>query len=128
MDDAEQFLQMAARWSQTPAQNAVALNNLGTLSWARLGMSMSGREDPSYVRLIHRDSSYFNNKCQTAVRAEGAKGVLLTASELLLLNEALNYWEEAAEECTSEKDDSSNAQQVQLCINIFKLSMFYSPQ
>lgn len=113
MDDAEQFLQMAARWSQTPAQNAVALNNLGTLSWTRLGMSITEKGDSSYgVSFNHRDSSYFNNKCQTAVRPEGAKGVLLTASELLLLNEALNYWEEAAEECTKEEDDSSNAQQV----------------
>jgi hypothetical protein len=113
MDDAEQFLQMAARWSLNPAQNAVALNNLGTLSWTRLGMSLSEREEPSDgISFMRRDSSYFNNKCQSAVRAEGAKGVLLTASELLLLQEALNYWEEAAEECTNEKDDLSNAQQV----------------
>lgn len=125
MDDAEQFLQMAARWSQTPAQNAVALNNLGTLSWTRLGISIAERSLPSDgVSFVHRDSSYFNNKCQTAVREEGAKGVLLSPSELLLLQEALNYWEEAAEECTNEKDESSNAQQVLQCRNILDISSF----
>ena len=128
MDEAEQFLQMAARWSQTPAQNAVALNNLGTLSWTRLGMSISEREMPSDgISFMLRDSSYFDKKCQTAVRAAGAKGVLLTASELLLLQEALNYWEEAAEECTNEKDESFNAQQVKRCTNVLNIFDVLSP-
>jgi hypothetical protein len=112
-DEAEQYLQMAARWSQTSTDSATALNNLGTLSWMRLGNSLSSREDDSDAeQFMKRNLLHFSKKAAGTGIVEGTKKGVLSKSELLLLSEALNYWEEAAEECTSDKHNSNNAQQV----------------
>ncbi len=36
IDDAETFLQLAARWAQNPLEQLVALNNTGALQWYKL--------------------------------------------------------------------------------------------
>lgn len=112
-DGAEQYLQMAARWSQTSTDSATALNNLGTLSWMKLGNSLSLREGNSDTeQFMQRNLLHFSKKAAGTATVHGTKKGVLSKSELLLLSEALNYWEDAAEECTSDKHDNSNAQQV----------------
>ena len=112
-DGAEQYLQMAARWSQTSTDSATALNNLGTLSWMKLGDSLSLREENSDTeQYMQRNLLHFSKKAAGNGAVEGTKKGILSKSELLLLSEALNYWEEAAEECTSDKHNEISAQQV----------------
>ena len=128
--DAEQYLQMAARWSQSYKENAIALNNLGTLSFMKLGLSFNEinqnkiqnenknlgqnlnnnlnnnlNENDDYKNIIHRDLLYFSKKSET-------HNPILTATQLNLLNESINYWEEAIEEATTDKDMSVTPQQV----------------
>ena len=121
MNDAEQYLQMAARWSQSSKESAIALNNLGTFSWLRLGQSMAEGSATDYEHFLSRDLLYFSQKSQSG-------SPILTEQQVQLLNEALNYWEEAIEECTSDTENSTNAQQVRpISISVmFSFVSFFS--
>ena len=90
-DGAEQYLQMAARWSQTSSDSATALNNLGTLSWMKLGSSLSLRgENSNLKQFMERDLLHFSKIRKGSSTVEGTKRDILSSSELLLLQEALN--------------------------------------
>ena len=144
--DAEQYLQMAARWSQSYKENAIALNNLGTLSFMKLGLSFNEinqnkiqnenknlgqnlnnnlnnnlNENDDYKNIIHRDLLYFSKKSET-------HNPILTVTQLNLLNESINYWEEAIEEATTDKDMSVTPQQVRTIstyiLHIEEISLF----
>ena len=144
--DAEQYLQMAARWSQSYKENAIALNNLGTLSFMKLGLSFNEinqnknssqnsnkneklngsinenlNENDDYNKIIHRDLLHFSKKSET-------HNPILTVTQLNLLNESINYWEEAIEEATTDKDMSVTPQQVRTIstyiLHIEEISLF----
>ena len=104
MNDAEQYLQMAARWSQSPKESAITLNNLGTLSYMKLGHAL--REKNETKNITNRDLLYFSKKCII-------DRPILSNIQLNLLNDAINYWEEAVEESSADKDAVNNSQQVQ---------------
>lgn len=108
MNNAEQYLQMAARWSQSSKESAITLNNLGTLSYIKLGQSLKEDSDiADFKSITNRDLLYFCRKCIT-------HRPILTAPRLNLLNDAINYWEEAIEESTTDRDDvaTNSPQQV----------------
>jgi len=87
-DDADEYLQLAARWSQSPLTHLVALHNLGCAHWAFLA------EDAQHSEQVRVDSR------QLTV----AQGKLWRTPEQLSTQdeagakEALGYWNEALEE------------------------------
>ena len=95
---------MAARWSQSPRECAMTLNNLGTLSYMKLGQALYGKSDTKSI--TKRDLLYFSKKCTT-------DRPILSDIQLNLLNDAINYWEEAVEESSADKNSENNSQQVQ---------------
>lgn len=107
ISESEQYLQMAARWSQSPEESVVTLNNLGTLSWVKLSLALGLKEDKNVIaHFSTRDLLYF------ATKESLDKGVLLNDNDYSLLQEAISYWEDAVYEATSDRHGSNtNAQQ-----------------
>jgi len=98
-EDAEEYLQLAARWSQSPLTHLIALHNLGCAHWAFLP------EDDELSEETRADSR------QLTI----AQGKLWRTPEKLAANdesgakEALGYWDEALEEALKGEGDGDAA-------------------
>lgn len=123
--DYEDDLITAARWSHTPEERAVAVNNLGTFNWMKLGRSMSRKNIPQYgARFMRRDLLHFS-RTMGIKPADGEEMGRLSDKELLLLQEALSFWGEAVKECVTDSYSDTNAKQVSIFNKQHSLSCFH---
>jgi hypothetical protein len=124
--DYEDDLITAARWSHTPEERAIAVNNLGTFNWMKLGRSMSRKNIPQYgARFMRRDLLHFS-RTMGIKPADGEETGRLSDKELSLLQEALSFWGEAVKECVTDSYSDTNAKQVSMFNQQHSLSYFYS--
>ena len=103
---------VATRWSNSPEELAIALNNLGTFNWMKLGRSLSRNNIPSYrEKFMRRDLLYISKRMSSkAVNGEDMRH--LSNEEVSLLQESLSLWDDAVKECLNDQDSSINAKQV----------------
>ena len=116
VDRAEDELQLAARWAQTPDQRLVALTNLGALYWTKLALTL---RYPSYQPFRRRDVLHFGYQAvahhtQTSSTTT-PPSVLFTPDQRTLMQEALAYWEEAIKEATMQEGASDPVAAASAC-------------
>jgi hypothetical protein len=97
-DEAESYLQMAARWSHTPTQIVTSMNNLGTLNWIMYEPSLASTPSQELQRRATNPQlnqknfadlpiSIYNNRINS--NNSGAK------DNLRVHHISLDYWNEA---------------------------------
>jgi hypothetical protein len=129
-EEAQEQLQLAARWSQTPKDHIVALNNLGAVHWHQLSdvSEEAGLEGEAARerarRLMQRDLLYFSPDIKNYPRyPKGAvvpvkyssRARVLSAAQLSIVREALAYWDDAIEEATKAGDDTNSVRDADQC-------------
>ena len=87
-DAAEEFLQLAARWSQTPITQIIALNNLGCVHWM---LPYEKEGGTSSLRVDTRQLTISQGKLWQSPQKLGTQ-------DESQAKEALGYWDEALEE------------------------------
>lgn len=103
LEDAEEFLQLGARWSQEPIDQMTSLNNLGALHWLkeasidpRVGPAVSSyRQQWRHRQFLSTSSTALtdqnNNNKDNMIIDEASRD----ARANLFAREALGYWDEA---------------------------------
>lgn len=92
IDEAEQYLQMAARWSQTSKDSMIALNNLGVMCWFQLGLSLTQNQGNIEEKcFLTRDLLHFCSSIRKSVndndemKNDFQKSIKLTEEQHILL-------------------------------------------
>jgi len=95
-DDAEEYLQLAARWSQSPLTHLVALHNLGCAHWALLEQD---EQHEQRLRVDSRQLTILQGKLWVG-RGPVSVGETekLSTQDESGAKEALGYWDEALDE------------------------------
>lgn len=97
-DDAEEYLQLASRWSQSPLTHLVALHNLGCAHWALLEQD---EQHEQRLRVDSRQLSILQGKLWVGRGPVGEttlEKLELSSQDESSAREALGYWDEALDE------------------------------
>lgn len=102
--DAESYLQLSARWSQSPLQDIIAFNNLGSLMYLSTNANSSSHFNPQQFEqdFMQLPISKYNNQINsvqstdqlTSTRIARNNLSNLSSSDISRINSALDYWNE----------------------------------
>ena len=93
--DAEDYLAMAARWSENSTQQAISYGNLGALHWLRNDMNSGDSLNNYYKRALY-------NRIASPMKGEKrGLGIDISDDVKNKTNDAIGYWLEGVENATN---------------------------